>query len=122
MNISAHAIIRYLERADGVDMKALRRRFRSAYPQVEAVSDGVLLAWLELAEPGLIANATTRLEATCRTAFAIGASALTRDGLRYVFRDGVLISVTPASGHAKRRPRDRSVWNARHAPSEDRAA
>lgn len=45
--ISAHAVLRYIERAMGVDMDEVRAAIKAADPAAVVTSDGAILAYLE---------------------------------------------------------------------------
>lgn len=99
MMISAHAIVRYLERVANVDVDDLRRRLRPPALAGE-LSDSALVNLIEQETPDAIAAIRRHLEGLCAEAISAGATSLARDGVVYIFKRSALVTVTPS--HSKR--------------------
>lgn len=104
MNIYPHAIVRYLERVEGIDIDDARKRLRP--PAVRShLSDAALITLLEQESPALIASARAAIEAVCRDAADVGASRLVRGGVIYAFKAGALVTVMRADQRRRKRVR-----------------
>lgn len=94
MIVTAHAMLRYLERVVGTDVRALRAAFHCAHPEVtEEVGEALLVSWLETRDGGACVLLRSHLEEICAEASRLGAHALVRDGVSYVFSGGALVTV-----------------------------
>lgn len=91
--VSAHAVLRYLERVHSVDVEALRREYRERFPAVEECGDAVLLTWIESRDDGACATIRQYLERICLRASSLGARAMILEGVRFVFKDGMVCTV-----------------------------
>jgi hypothetical protein len=100
MQIAPHAILRYLERVERVDIEAERRRLRTA--SVSEISDARLSTLLEQEEPERHARVIAELTAICEPAAAAGATSVKRDGVIYAFKDGALVTVLLASNSRRK--------------------
>ncbi len=95
--VTKHAMVRYLERKHGRKVKRLCREVRKA-------GDVAVLQAME-AEHGLDVDElrAEMLSPEVRTALHGGASGIKRDGVRFVFADGKIITVTPTHTPSARR-------------------
>ncbi len=104
MIISAHAVLRYLERVEGYDVGDLRRRAGAAFPEAREIGDARLLDVLEQEAPGVVQKARERIEATCRVPASVGASRVARGGMHYILRGGAVATVAPSPARRWKRP------------------
>jgi hypothetical protein len=107
MMIAPHAILRYLERVEGFDIEAARRRLRP--PAVRVFSDSALVVLLEQEDPAFIERVKETLMQACSDAANAGARSLVAGGVKYAFRDHALVTVMRAGSRLKRRKRERET-------------
>lgn len=92
--ITAHALVRYLERVRSLDLAP----YRAAMPAVglDPDDDGALLHFLEVYTPLDLASARRDLlSAPVRQALGCGAQAAVVGGFRYVIINGQIVTVMP---------------------------
>lgn len=96
--VTAHAMVRYLERKHGRMVKRVCREARK-------LGDGAVLTELS-ASHGLDQQALTDeiLSPTVVDAFRVGATRVKHDGVCFVFAGGKIVTVTPTHFRAARRP------------------
>lgn len=104
MIISAHAVLRYLERVDGYDVDDLRRRAGAAFPEAREIGDTRLLEFLEQEIAGAVRKARERIEATCRVPASVGASRVACGGMHYILRSGAVVTIAPGPCRRAKRP------------------
>lgn len=108
--ISAHAVLRWLERVDGVDLGPVRRAL--AARGVGELGDAQMLGFLAAA--GVVDLAAVRgriLTPKVMQAIGCGVKAVEVGVARLVIRDGVVVTVTPRhreAHHARRGPK--AAW------------
>lgn len=95
--VTAHAMVRYLERKRGKQVKRICRKARK-------LGDGAVLTELSACH-GLDQGALIdeMLSAPVLGAFAAGAVSIKHGGVRFVFAGGKLVTVTPTNGMPPRR-------------------
>lgn len=96
-SVTTHALLRWLERAKGVDVKGFRRDLAAIEDRpVEGVADSHLLQWIlaayEWDERAIIREILTP---ECVAAFNAGCSGFKTRGLKICFRNDAVVSVTP---------------------------
>jgi hypothetical protein len=93
MIVSAHSIVRYLERIKDIDIPAMRAEFAIADPQRKRLDDGPFLRWLDVQVPGVLALIKADLLAQCADASDAGASSLKTPECVFCFKNGNLVTV-----------------------------
>lgn len=104
--ISAHAVLRYIERSGRLDLRIWRRRAAEAGVDIDSPSETIRF----LEAQGLISSAQINAEISkiVTRAYNLGAAFVTIDGLTYVLsRSGCVITVW--EDRWRYRPRKRSV-------------
>lgn len=90
--VTAHAIIRYLERKWSIDVDAIRKEMIAEGLAHVRNDDGRFIC--ELERRGFDCGVFRReIYAICRAAVAAGAMYLRRDGLTFVFDGGYVVTV-----------------------------
>ena len=90
--VTAHAIIRYLERKWSIDIETLRKEMIAEGFTHVRNDDGRFIC--ELERRGFDCGVFRReIYAICRSAVAAGAMYLRRDGLTFVFDGGYVVTV-----------------------------
>jgi len=92
MRLTAHAILRYLERVKGIDVNAIRARYSKEFPR-DSKNDGLFLQWLDDTTPGIVNLTRWEIEARCAEAADAGATHLKSSEGVFIFSDGVLLTV-----------------------------
>jgi hypothetical protein len=92
MRLTAHAILRYLERIKGIDVDAIREHYIKKFPRISK-SDSLFLHWLDETAPGIINLTSREIEARCAEAADAGATHLKSSEGVFIFSDSVLLTV-----------------------------
>lgn len=85
--VTAHAILRWLERVERIDLQGLRDEC------VAGVSDANLVALLRLRGFDIEQTIDTILSPATRTAIRLGAIAVRRSGFEVMIKDGVVVTI-----------------------------
>ena len=95
--VTAHAMVRYLERKRGERVKRICRKARK-------LGDGAVLTELSACH-GLDQGALVRemLAPPVVDAWRAGANAVKHDGVKFLFADGKVVTVVPMRAHPVRR-------------------
>lgn len=100
MMIAPHAILRYLERVEGFDIEAARRRMRTV--SLVEISDARLSALLEQEDLETHARVVSTITSICEDAAAAGAATVKMNGVVDAFKGGALVTVLPASNSRRK--------------------
>lgn len=92
MRLTAHAILRYLERVKGIDVDTLRAHYIKEFPRASK-DDAVFLQWIGDTTPGIVDMTSREIEARCADAADAGASHLKSSDGVFIFSGGILITV-----------------------------
>ncbi len=116
--ISAHAVLRYIERVMGVDMGDVRAAMKAADPAAVVTSDGAILAYLEKHRK-IVAERVRDHMMTPLVLAAIrgGARRVRNGGWWFVIEDKTVVTVVPKS--STRRSGHRSKPKYQHGRRPD---